>query len=790
MSGPSSSDPESWTDLFLHSLGAHEAARAKPRLEGQPSIPRYEIRERVGEGATAVVFRAWDKELKRTVALKVLRGRAAMNPVMRERFQREAQAAAGLDHPHVIRVYDTGEHEGDLYLVLEFVPGGALRTPASERDSAALLEKVARGVAAAHANGIVHRDVKPGNILMTDAGEPKVGDFGLAHVMDSESRLTQTGSSLGTPMYMAPEQVEGRKNDISPRTDVYALGAVLYEMLAGRPPFVGETAAEIYRKILQDEVERPAASPALQTIILKALDKDPQRRYSGAAEFADDLGRFLRSEPILGRPESSWTRFCRRARRHRAVWIPTVAAAVLLAAVLGLQTVSRKFEMDGIVITAAELESAGGVQKAREMYLQVVGQDPTHERARAGVERTDLVIKRVQSLLEAARPGLEQATAALYSANVPHSSLVDRVGLAQKPIEEAVRLANDVALVHHRQGELWEILGYYERAEAAWRKAQEVDPKFGPAHFRLGRILVWRAYQASLGYAGDDLEDRASEARRLADEAIHEIDAARKESAGFDDPIQADIAAAMSVFLRKLNDQVHEMCAESIQKHVGRQGVEEFWWLMGLVSKSKTDKRRCLDQAINLRPKFPLALFSRAVHLAANAELTEALRDYDRVIELCPTFAEAYVNRGSLRFRLKDARGATEDFETLMKLGVRLGAAYTGRARTRFELQGDAEGALADFAESLRHNPNHYLPYQARARLHLAKGNLDGAIADSTRSLELQKDAVSLLTRFRARALKGDLAAALEDGRAYLKETPKDAEVQKEVEELQRRLPK
>ncbi len=741
MSGTSSSGPESWTDLFLNSLGAHEASRAKSRVDGVPAIPRYEIRERVGEGATAVVFRAWDLELKRTVALKVLRGRAKMNPVMRERFQREAQATAGLDHPNVVRVHDAGEHAGDLYLVLEFVPGGALRSPTAERDAAVVLEKVARGVAAAHANGIVHRDLKPGNILMTEAGEPKVGDFGLAHLMDSTNPLTQTGSSLGTPMYMSPEQVEGRTHDITPRTDVYALGAVLYELLTGRAPHLGETAAEIYRKILQDEVEPPRAAQDLVTITLKSLSKDPARRYSSAAELADDLARFLRSEPIQGRRESPWTRFGRRVGRHKSLWIPIVAAAAIIA---------------------------GGA---------------------ALMGRSEKQSKRVQSLLEAARPGLDRATSALYSPDVTYQAMVDDVRSTQSLIDEAVRLGGDHALAHHRQGELWEILGYYDRAEASWRKAQQVDATFSPSHFRLGRVLVWRAYQANLSYTGDDVEDREAEARRLAEEATREIEAARTQSSGFDSQIQADIAAAMNVYLLKQNEKVAEMCAESTRRHAGRRGVEEFSWLLGLVGKTRKEKQSALDQAIQLRSKFPLALFSRAILLSQHGAEKEALLDYDRVIELCPTFAEAYVNRGSLRFRLKDARGALEDFETLLRMGLRVQSAYVGRGRTKLELMGDADGALSDLTEAIRLNPNHYLPLQARAKLYLAKGNVDGAIADSTRSIELRADVVSLGTRLQARKLKGDLAGALEDGRQLLKTAP-TPEIQREVEDLERRLPK
>jgi len=352
-----------------------------------------------------------------------------------------------------------------------------------------------------------------------------------------------------------------------------------------------------------------------------------------------------------------------------------------------------------------------------------------------------------------------------------------------------VRLAGDHALAHHRQGELWEILGYYDRAEASWRKAQQVDGTFSPSHFRLGRVLVWRAYQANLSYAGDDIEDRESEARRLAEEASREIEAARAQSSGFDSRIQADIAAAMNAYLLKQNAKVAEMCAESTRRHAGVRGVEEFWWLLGLVGNVWKERLAALNQAIELRPKFPLALFTRAVLQSQQAALREAMLDYDRVIELCPTFAEAVVNRGSLRFRVGDARGALEDFEALLRMGQRTKAAYNGRGRTKSELMGDADGGLADLTEAIRLGPKYYLPYQARAKIYLEKGNLDGAIADSTRSLELQADVVSLTTRFKARKLKGDLAGALEDGRQILKTAPK-ADIQRDVEDLERRLPK
>ncbi len=316
------SDP--WVRRVLRDLSAHEKDRP----------PRFEILGPLGEGATAVVHRARDATLGRVVALKVLRA-GKLTEVLRERFRREARAAAGLSHPNLVTVYDADAEADPPWIAMELVDG----RPLSEVDPGArtaLLEKAARGVAAAHAAGIVHRDLKPANILVTADGTAKVGDFGLAHVLDTRSELTRTGTTLGTPLYMAPEQVEGRPEAISPRTDVYALGAMLYEILAGRPPIVGESLAELYRRIV---VEDPAPLPGdAGRVALKALDKDPARRYADAGEFADDLRRHLDGEPVLARPLGAAGRFVRRNRRALVVGV-LVAAAVagVVALILSLR---------------------------------------------------------------------------------------------------------------------------------------------------------------------------------------------------------------------------------------------------------------------------------------------------------------------------------------------------------------------------------------------------------------------------------------------------------------------
>ena len=274
-----SSGPEPWLDELRGVMRLHEEERRKSESVGPPQFARYELRERLGEGAAAVVYRATDKELGREVAIKILKESLGANADVRERFRQEAQVAARLSHPGLVTLYDAGEIDGRLYIVMELVIGRPLSALLAERTLeppalVAMLEKAALGIGAAHALGIVHRDLKPDNVLVTAAGEPKVGDFGLAHVVGAKLGMTRAGAVMGTPLYMAPEQVAAKSEAISPRTDVYALGAMLYEILTGRPPFTGQSLTAIYLKITGEEPARPralnrGAARDLETVALK-----------------------------------------------------------------------------------------------------------------------------------------------------------------------------------------------------------------------------------------------------------------------------------------------------------------------------------------------------------------------------------------------------------------------------------------------------------------------------------------------------------------------------------------
>lgn len=310
-------------------------------------IPGYEVQEQLGCGGMGVVYKAWHLRLNRQVALKMLLAGAYASREQRERFLREAEAVAALRHPNIVQIYHVGDHEGLPYFTMEFIEGGTLASqlsgiPQPARRAAAVLARLAEAVHAAHQGGIVHRDLKPANVLLTTDGIPKITDFGVARRLQDGPALTQTGVALGTPSYMAPEQIRARAGAVGPTADVYSLGAILYEMLTGRPPFRAETAVETEMQALNQEAVPPSRLNAkvprdLETICLKCLQKDPQRRYGSAAELAADLERFLQHRPIRARPVGFFERLARWSRRNPS--LAALASALLFTAVIGFAAV-------------------------------------------------------------------------------------------------------------------------------------------------------------------------------------------------------------------------------------------------------------------------------------------------------------------------------------------------------------------------------------------------------------------------------------------------------------------
>ncbi len=344
-----------WLRAVADELTADEPLQrltAKAGLRGQLSGPArtrrggsdlpsrfgpYQLLDRIGVGGMGEVYKAQDTRLCRLIALKVIRGLGSCGGEGHERFRREAMAVGRLNHPNIVQIHDVGEAEGRPFFALELVAGGSLADrirggPLPPGEAARVVRTLAEAMHFAHERGIIHRDLKPSNVLMTAEGVLKIADFGLAKHLAQESALTQSGAVMGTPAYMSPEQAAGDIRAIGPPADVYALGAILYDCLTGRPPFRGGAAAQTLMQVLRHEVVPPSRlNPRvprdLETICLKCLEKDPQRRYPSARDLADDLDRFLKADPIQARPARTWERASRFLRRH---------PAAVLALVLGL----------------------------------------------------------------------------------------------------------------------------------------------------------------------------------------------------------------------------------------------------------------------------------------------------------------------------------------------------------------------------------------------------------------------------------------------------------------------
>jgi serine/threonine protein kinase/tetratricopeptide (TPR) repeat protein len=342
----------------------HAVEEEQPRV--QMEFGDYDIIEEIGRGGQGVVYRARQKSLNRIVALKVVGlGQWSSTPHLR-RFRHEAEAAASLEHPQIVPIYEIGERDGSCYFSMKFVEGGRLdevvkRQAMLPRCAAELLVKIARTVQFAHEHGILHRDIKPGNILLDKSGEPHLTDFGLARLIEQESTITNSFEVLGTPSYMPPEQAAGNAKELTPAADVYSLGAVFYHMLTGEPPFAGGTTYETIRMVLESEPRNPRTRNAkigadLSTICLKCLEKDPDRRYATATALAEDLERCLRHEPIHARRTGMVSRTGKWVRRN-AMTTTLAAVIVALAVTVGLmwwRTFNQLLPTSGVAVLPFE----------------------------------------------------------------------------------------------------------------------------------------------------------------------------------------------------------------------------------------------------------------------------------------------------------------------------------------------------------------------------------------------------------------------------------------------------
>jgi tetratricopeptide (TPR) repeat protein len=557
-----------------------------------------------------VVHRAFDMALRRPVALKMLLNANGAGYGAVERFRREATAAASLRHPGIVQVHEIGEHEGSPFIVLELVEGESFealleRSPLSPRRVAEIVRGIALALAHAHAQGVIHRDVKPGNVLIDREGAPRLMDFGLARNALISEKLTRAGQMIGTPAYMAPEQVVGDGTKQGPQTDVYGLGAVLYRALAGRPPFEASTLDALACRIVAEDALPLRKLDArvhadLETIALRCLEKEPARRYSSAAAVAEDLRRFLDGEPIRARPIGGIERALRIARKNRLAVALALALVVVAAAVPTALTLTRRTRANGALDDAVArlasfdevasrsdielkgessqilLEGAGILVDAQSAAL-VISSSESNER----VVRVDLVV--VRHALRYSEHGL--AAYALMDAERRLPSATDAERTAWEKLygttRDRVRVtrAFEAGTVRQLEGDLTE-------AERDFSQAIEIEP---------GYVLAWVA-RGNLRYRKDDLKGALGDLQRAVE-------------------LEPTWAGARASLAQALNDAGEPARAlEEAERAVALTRTGSTLFVRAQMRALHNDRERAiedLDESLRVDPRGPAAPLAR-----------------------------------------------------------------------------------------------------------------------------------------------------------------------------------
>ena len=674
-----------------------ESASATPERVGSTRFGDYDLLNELGRGGMGVVYRARQRSLNREVALKMIPFGALAGEEALRRFRAEAVAAAQLQHPHIVAIHEVGENAGQHFFSMELVRGGTLADrlrhgPVPLSEAATLLQKVARAVHYAHEQGILHRDLKPANILLDSTGQPRVTDFGLAKRLDSDATLTLTGQVLGSPNYMAPEQAAGGRGTVGPRSDLYALGAVLYHVLTGRPPFQADGIEALLEQVFNQEpvaprLLNPSVPRDLETVCLKCLEKDPARRYASAAELADDLGRWLQGEPVKARPVTRIQRAAKWARRRPAVAALSACLALLLLVIAIASPIAALQFRKQRDLAAANFLAA---RQAVETYLSRVTENPK-------LGTADFQSLR-RGLLETAVPFLEDLA-------------------RRRPRDPHLRAETLWAL--DKLGELRFRMGDVSNAIVLERQlilATSADLAASPDRVRT--LLTLSGYQVRLGRSLT-AAGQFDQAERALSEGVGLAEKARSEAPDRSDVLPAIADAQLGLGFARFSAK--DLAGA---ERATRDGLN---WLQAWAAKEPQngDAARKLAEAYN---SLGLALKENGKYADAAAAYREGVTVFEQLMGASPAGADQREGLSSLLMNLGvtlNRLGKFAEAEAALRQALRLNETLAAEFPSTPGYQMDAARALANLATVLQHDR----PAEAEAALDQAVRRVEPVVA-------------------------------------------------------------